>query len=500
MEIYFSWIGNWDLGAAEGKDNVRDADGPVCAVLKEVQFDRVLLLSNYEEQRGENYKAWLATRVQVPIEVVQVSLDSPMDFDGIYKATMGALGGVRDRVKQDVRWTFNLSPGTMAMGSILLLLGKTAFPAKIINTSPEAGVTEANIPFDLSAEYLPKLNKVLGDYFAASVTSEEVSEANMIGEDDQFLQALGRGKRAAQTDMPVLINGESGTGKERLATFIHKRSKRYKHKLHIINCGAIPENLVDSTLFGYVKGAFSGADKSRAGVFEDAHQSTLFLDEVAELSPDAQVRLLRVLQEGKIRRVGDHKEISVDVRIISASHKNLIDEVRAGRFREDLFYRLAVVSLKLPPLRERKNDISALVAYFWNRILLENQVDGEERKLSPTAKNVLQHHSWPGNIRELENTLKRLYVLTPPGRIDAASVRENLFEMTDSKPSESILNIEFGASFDVDAVQARVYLHYYDRAEKAAKTKAERAELMGLASFQTMENRKNRSLEILGQK
>jgi DNA-binding NtrC family response regulator len=215
--------------------------------------------------------------------------------------------------------------------------------------------------------------------------------------------------RVARTDAPVLVAGESGTGKELVAKAIHEYSPRRKHELITLNCGAIPENLLESELFGHEQGSFTGAIARRAGRFEQADGGTLFLDEIGDMPLSIQVKLLRVLQDGSFSRVGSNDTLKADVRIIAATHKDLASEVSEGRFREDLYYRLNVVELRIPPLRERPEDIPLLAEYFLQRITRKN---GMARiRISAEAVASLQTHHWPGNVRELENTIARACAL-----------------------------------------------------------------------------------------
>jgi len=215
--------------------------------------------------------------------------------------------------------------------------------------------------------------------------------------------------RVARSDAPVLISGESGTGKELVAKAVHEYSPRRKHEMITINCGAIPENLLESELFGHEKGSFTGAIARRAGRFEQADGGTLFLDEIGDMPLSIQVKLLRVLQDGTFSRVGSNETLRTDVRIVAATHKNLASEVTHSRFREDLYYRLNVVELRIPPLRERPEDIPLLAEFFLHNITRKN---GMARiRLSSEAISTLQEHHWPGNVRELENTIARACAL-----------------------------------------------------------------------------------------
>ena len=215
--------------------------------------------------------------------------------------------------------------------------------------------------------------------------------------------------RVARSDAPILIAGESGTGKELVAKAVHEYSPRRQREMITINCGAIPENLLESELFGHEKGSFTGAIARRAGRFEQADGGTLFLDEIGDMPLSIQVKLLRVLQDGSFSRVGANETLKTDVRIVAATHKNLTEEVAAGRFREDLYYRLNVVEIKIPALRERLEDIPLLAEYFLQRITKKN---GMARiRISAEAVATLQSHDWPGNVRELENTIARACAL-----------------------------------------------------------------------------------------
>jgi two-component system response regulator AtoC len=221
--------------------------------------------------------------------------------------------------------------------------------------------------------------------------------------------------KIAEFKSTVLISGESGTGKELLARAIHVRSPRKDRSFVAINCGAIPENLLESELFGYVRGAFTDAIRNKLGLFEEADSGTLFLDEIGELPLGLQVKLLRVLQEEEIRRVGENQPRKVDVRILAATIRDLADEVRAGRFREDLFYRLNVLSVKIPPLRDRSEDIPLLVEHFLQRC--NRKLKTKVRGVDPVAMKLLMEYAWPGNVRELENQMERAVILCDGDRI-----------------------------------------------------------------------------------
>lgn len=233
---------------------------------------------------------------------------------------------------------------------------------------------------------------------------EMVSFSNIIGRDVKMLDVFQQVRDVAEYDFPVHLFGETGTGKELVAAAIHNESQRGGGPFVPINCGALPENLIESELFGHVKGAFSGAVRDKKGRFELAEGGTVFLDEVAELSLEMQVKLLRFLQEGTFEKVGGEKTLTSDVRIISATNKDLKKEVKAGRFREDLFYRLNVIPIILPPLRERRNDIPLLVDHFLDKCTMRHGRKSPD--FSKDAMSRMVAYTWPGNVRELENAVQ----------------------------------------------------------------------------------------------
>lgn len=228
------------------------------------------------------------------------------------------------------------------------------------------------------------------------------SDIPLIGRSSAFVKCLKMVGRVAPTNLPVLITGESGTGKEIVAQSIHQSSNRKEGPFVAVNCGAIPVELIESELFGHAKGAFTGAERDRLGLWEEADGGTIFLDEITETSLLFQVKLLRALQQGEIRRVGSNRNLKIDVRVIAATNRDIKEEVRQGRFRQDLMYRLNAVTINLPPLRERVEDIPLLAEYFADRVPLP---DGSRVSFSPAALEMLKNYNWEGNVRELENAV-----------------------------------------------------------------------------------------------
>jgi two-component system, NtrC family, response regulator PilR len=247
---------------------------------------------------------------------------------------------------------------------------------------------------------------------------------NIIGHSAKMRAIFDMIMTVAPQTSRVLITGETGTGKELIARAIHENSARSKEPFITINCGAFPETLLESELFGYVKGAFTGANENRQGLFRGAHGGTIFLDEIGNMSLSMQVKLFRVLQEGKVRPVGSNEETEVDVRVIAATNKDLEKAIAAGEFREDLFYRLSVIPIQLPPLRERRDDIPLLARSFLERfrMTMEKTVEG----ISPEAMTLLESYEWPGNVRELENTMERSVALETGNMISANVLPEKI--------------------------------------------------------------------------
>jgi DNA-binding NtrC family response regulator len=245
----------------------------------------------------------------------------------------------------------------------------------------------------------------------------------MLGASPAMRRVFEMAERVAPTDATVLILGESGTGKDLLAQEIHARSPRASKAFVAVNCAALPENLIESELFGYEKGAFTGAAQLRKGKFELAHGGTLFLDEIGDMNPVTQAKVLRALESRKIERLGGSHSVDVDVRVISATHRELTGEIAAGRFREDLFYRLHVVTLELPPLRAHKDDIVLLTASFLAQLEVRR---GRKVRFDQEAKDLLRRYDWPGNVRELRNALERTIVLAGGAEIGAADLPEEI--------------------------------------------------------------------------
>jgi len=327
---------------------------------------------------------------------------------------------------------------------------------------------------------------------SAGVPQEAPEFSDIIHRSPVMRRIVEKAQKVAPRSVPILIEGESGTGKEMLARAIHRASPRRDHPFIAVNCGAVSHELAESEFFGHKKGAFTGATSDRAGYFEAADGGTLFLDEIGELSRELQVKLLRVLQERQVVRVGTTAPLPVDVRIVAATNRTLADEVSAKRFRDDLFFRIAVALIKLPPMRIRKGDFTLLVDHLLYRFNSESAADPawEEKKLSPSARNLLQRHTWPGNIRELANTLTRAAVWSSGPTITEQDIAEALLELPKlADRVDGILNRPIESGVDLPVLLEEVAKHYLHRAlEATAGNKSRAANLLGLSSYQTLTN------------
>jgi two-component system response regulator AtoC len=265
-------------------------------------------------------------------------------------------------------------------------------------------------------------------------------DAEIVGRSAAMRDALDVARKVARHPSTVLLTGESGTGKELVARLIHRASPRAQEAFVAVNCGAIPEALLESELFGHAKGSFTGAAHEKVGLFEEAHSGTLFLDEIGDLPVALQVKLLRALQEGEVRRVGSNTSAKVDVRVITATNRDLAADVASGRFRGDLYYRINVVTIKLPPLRERPQDIPELALHFLRRYneRLGLGVEG----ISPAAMRLLADYAWPGNVRELENAIERALVLAPGSSIGPEHLADVMHRPAEAGPAADDLSIK----------------------------------------------------------
>tara|TARA_R110002167_G_scaffold146607_2_gene338068 strand:- start:7977 stop:9488 length:1512 start_codon:yes stop_codon:yes gene_type:complete len=487
-----SWIGITDLKASQGELNY--GEGPIASAAKKINFDEVHLLSDHKLTESKTFTKWLKQETGISADIWPVKLSSPTHFDEIYEGVVEVLHKL-DSDGMDHQYTFHTSPGTPAMAAVWVLLAKTKFPAELIESSIEKGVRIISLPFEIAADYIPKRD-IVGDEEVRRLTQglpPEVPEfSEIIHRCKAMKTVIAQARRIAIEDVPLLIQGESGTGKELFARAVHASSARAGCPFIEVNCGAIPSELVESELFGHKKGAFTGAIENKVGYIESAHCGTLFLDEIGELPLQAQVKLLRALQERKITRIGEANTRAIDFRVIAATNRNLLEEVAQERFREDLFHRLAIGVLNLPPLRDRPNDLNLLIDYFLDRLNSDRKDDPrwEHKKISPGARNLMNQHPWPGNIRELSNTLCRAAIWSPGTNIGVDQIREALFPVKHQLVGyDSILNRNLGNDLNLPELITEVARHYLLRAyEETNGNKSAACKLVGLPSYQTFTN------------
>jgi len=489
-QVLISWIGTHDLEAAERSGE--PGRGPISAALLALELEQVVLLSDWARERAESYVRWASTQTSAAIRLVPVSLSSPTAMDEVYTAARSTLNDVQREFAGDIELTFHISPGTSVMASVWILIAKAEIPAKLVQASKEAGVQEVDVPFEIDAIYLPGLQREgRVKHLAAGAPPTHPAFDEIVFESQVMADVIERAQRVAQSSVPVLIEGPSGTGKELLARAIHEGSDRSGMPFVPVNCGALSKELAESELFGHRKGAFTGAIRDHPGFFRKAHGSTIFLDEVGELETDVQVKLLRVLQESKVRPVGDTTESPVDVRIVAATNRSLTREVAEGRFREDLFFRLAVAVLELPALRNRGSDLRRLIDELMSRVNAELATQYNSytpKSLTTGARRLLLSHSWPGNIRELQNALTRAALWVDADSISKSEMEQALRAVT-LNSSGDLLSRPLGDSFEIMSILDEVRDHFVLRAwNEANQVKTRAAKLLGLVNYQTYSN------------
>ncbi len=301
--------------------------------------------------------------------------------------------------------------------------------------------------------------------------AERHGVARPVGVSKSWLEVLRLVETVAPTDSTVLIQGESGTGKEVIARYIHELSARTEGPFLSINCGALPESLLESELFGHVKGSFTGAIRDKVGLFGAATKGTFFLDEIGETTPATQVKLLRALQHREVIPVGSTDAVPVDTRVVAATNRDLDEEIRSGNFRSDLYYRLNVISLHLPPLRQRRDDIPVLAEHFLQRIAASR--NEPPKHITQEAADALLEYAWPGNVRELENALERSVILTPDDRITPSTLPERVTQ----RRAEPLVSTRTPPNPTLEAVE-RAYIMWVLQSESGNKSRA--AEVLGI--------------------
>ncbi len=517
QRILVCWIGNTDLAAMRESlppaprpelpftyDARRvSGGGPIRDLLEAERFSEVHLLSAYDPKLGRLFAGWLGHRAKVQLHSFQLK-DPTVHADILAVVEPFLRERYRGWRERRAEVCFHLSPGTPSMAAVWVLLGKSLYPATLYQNY-RGRPAIADIPLDLSVEYVPAVLRapdVHLQHLAESLPGKVQGFEEITGKSRALRLAVGRARRVALRQVSVLILGESGTGKELFARAIHRGGCRREKAFVAVNCAAIPANMLEAELFGYRRGAFTGAVRDHAGAFEQADGGTLFLDEIGECSPDMQAKLLRVLQpvEGqhscsrRVRRVGDSAEREVNVRVIAATNRNLLQACGQGTFREDLYYRLATVTLKLPALRERREDIPLLAGRFLDEINRQFQKEPgySPRRLSESAMVLLRRHDWPGNVRELHNVLVQAAVMAAGEAIDRADVAAALSDGVGrvEQPGEEC---RLGEGFDMkaylDDIERRLVLRAMT---EAGGVKKQAARLLGLKSYQTLDGKIHR--------
>jgi DNA-binding NtrC family response regulator len=511
-QILVSWIGYADLrawGATLNEDELKkvkqitgDYDsskirsgGPIRDLLGNTPFEKVYLLNNYPVSLAKQFAAWL----HVPTEIITVKLDNPTDYKAIYNISVKSLAEIVDSNLAS-KLCIHLSPGTPSMTAIWVLLGKTKFPAIFYQTyNGKSWITD--IPFDLTLDVLPDLIRTADITLQKLVerSPQEVEGFNsIIGDSKAIRLAVGKAEKAAIHDVSVLLLGESGTGKELFARAIHAASRRKTAPFIAVNCAAIPKDLLEAELFGYVKGSFTGASQDREGAFMQASGGTIFLDEIADLDLVLQAKLLRVLQSlnkdkptmREFQRIGAKHSEQVDVRILAATNKDMIEIVGKNLFREDLYYRLATITVKLPPLRERKSDVGAIAETLLEQINREFSIQEQGyryKKFCNTANIFVKHYDWPGNVRELYNTILQAVVISSKELITAEDLEMALPEISFKKCREEDVVIP-EKDFDLEALLDNIREKYIKKAlEITSGVKLRAARLLGFKNYQTLD-------------
>lgn len=411
MDILLTFTGFHDP-YFKGLVDQEEQPGPILSLLSSRVFDHIFLFATPNTQKvTEETKEVISKRHHGSlVHVLEINLSDPTNYQEIFSGLRMHLHSIIESFTA-ARFFVAVASGTPQMHACWVLLTASGeIPARILHVRPPHFVTKERplvSEVDLSSRAFPTVR-----FQDRSITVEESEidvdsiriQLGIVGDHAAMQRALEMGAMLAPSQAPILILGETGTGKELFARYIHRLSGRPRETFVPMNCAAIPEDLVESLLFGHKKGAFTGALSDQAGKFDTADKGTLFLDELGELPLSAQAKLLRVLQDGLVEPIGQARAHKVDVRIVGATNRDLRELVRQGKFREDLFYRLNVGEIKLPPLRERRSDIPKLALHILDRL---NGSLRRPKRLSTEALSRLQAHNWAGNVRDLENVIER---------------------------------------------------------------------------------------------
>jgi len=423
MDILLTFTGFHDP-YFKGLIDQEEHPGPILSLLSVRKFDHAFLFDTPATQRVtvETNKIIGKLHKNMEVHILETNLSDPTDYEAILKSLRRHLRRIVEEFT-NARFFIAVASGTPQMHSCWLLLTTSGeIPARILHVRPPQFATKDHplvTEVDLSSREFPVVRSQVKQIFKEDIKIDDYSvrlQIGIVGDHPAMKRSLEIAAMMATSKAPVLVLGETGTGKELIAQYIHKLSGRQRESFIVVNCAAIPADLVESILFGHKKGAFTGAVSDQTGKFDMADRGTLFLDEVGDLPLPAQAKLLRVLQDGLLEPVGHSKPHKVDVRIIAATNRDLRKLIKQTKFCEDLFYRLCVGEIKLPALRERRSDIPKLALRILDRL---NESMRRPKRLSAGALSRLQSHDWPGNIRDLENVIERSIRLCRHDVLDA---------------------------------------------------------------------------------
>ncbi len=514
--VLVSWVGHADLKVMSRSETAKNqkqieaivdsgrkiqGEGPLKTLVDGESFDKIHLINSYGTAVQKMIKKWIGPKAVVH----NASITNPTDHSQILGIVQPILDGLKLKPSQEL--CFHLSPGTPAMAAIWILLAKSKFPATLFQTFA-GNVSKASVPFDVTVEVVPQLLSE-PDRFWQHLVDEGPEEipgfSKIIGDSQELKMAVGRAKRAAIFDVTVLILGESGTGKEMFGKAIHEASHRRGGPMVSINCAAISKELLESELFGHVKGAFTGADQNRKGAFEQADGGTLFLDEVGECDLAMQAKILRAMQPPSdaspshrvFRKVGATSDTHADVRIVAATNRDLSKQIADGDFREDLYYRLAMITVKLPSLRKRKGDVGLLAKSLLNQINDEfdsHSRPGFVRKSLPSETVAfLENYHWPGNVRELYNVLIQAAIMQDNARLKPRDIAAALASVPGGISKKDAAEVVLGDGFVMkeylDDIQASIIRRAL---EESGGVKSKASELLGIKNYQTLDAQMNR--------
>ncbi len=429
MDILLTFTGFHDP-YSKGLIDQEEQLGPILSLLNIRSFEHIFLFDTpTTKEISRNTKEAINTlHPKCNVHVLDIKLSDPTNYRDILRGVKQHVHAIQEE-HGSTSFFISIASGTPQMHACwMLLVASGEILAKILHIRPPSFVTKDLPPvseIDLSSDEFPSVRFKASGF---TIDEHEVDvgavreQLGIVGDHPAMLKVLEMGAILASSLAPILITGETGTGKELFARYVHALSGRPQDTFVVVNCAAIPEDLVESILFGHKKGAFTGAVNDQIGKFDAAHKGTLFLDELGELPLPAQAKLLRVLQDGIVEPIGQTKGHAVDVRVIAATNRDLRKQIRKGNFREDLYYRLNLGEIKLPSLRERRSDIPKLALHILERL---NGSLKRQRRLTTNALSRLQAHNWEGNIRDLENVIERSVRLSRVGVLDASDMLIN---------------------------------------------------------------------------